>query len=192
MSFALPLDALPKTNEVLHRASLDPRLAKKLIEHPRETLKAWGVNVPEGVKLSVDQIDPDDHSQVLYIPPDEISGKLEAIQKDLSERYPNADDEPYVQVQDDWWGVTFILSPKAASDLRTGEAGIAGVASVLSGVLALLPPPLNALALVPAVLAGILTIAATVLTTMDSGRGIFVYAAWPLIWAPPLWICWPR
>ncbi len=187
--YALPLDSLLSANRVLHEATTNKDLAAALEKDTAGTLVKKGVRVPEGTKLQAKQMTQDDHVHLLHIPP---PNALAELQEKLARENPDAGSD-YVAVETAWWGVTFLLSHDATMALRDGEGAIAAVAGAIGGILAFLPPPLDALGLVPATLTAILTLAAAALSFLDyKGNGIYIYAPWALIWAPPLWICWPR
>ncbi len=101
---------------------------------------------------------------------------------------PMGDSEPYVNVVAQWWGLVFVLSPQATTDLATGAAAAATVAGAIAGLCAANP----AIALGAGVISAMFALYGLVYTAMNRGNGIYITALWPSIAIPAAWIPTPR
>lgn len=113
----------------------------------------------------------------------EPAGGLAAPSGDLS-----AAGEPYVDVVPQWWGLVFVLSNQAVSDLVTGVATVAGIAGLISAICQINP----AIGVPVGVVAAIIALYAGIYGTMNRGNGIYVTALWGVVLLPTMWIPTPR
>lgn len=100
-------------------------------------------------------------------------------------------EEPYVQVVAQWWGLVFVLSNKAAQDLATGGAAVAGVAGVIAAICAAIPGA-QAAGAVLGVITAILGLYTGIYASMNRGNGIYITALWGVVPVPSLWVPTPR
>lgn len=100
----------------------------------------------------------------------------------------DAESEPYVNVVAQWWGLVFVLSPQATTDLATGAAAAAAIAGGLAAICAANP----AIALSAGVISAMFALYGLVYTAMNRGNGIYITALWPSIAIPAAWIPTPR
>lgn len=98
------------------------------------------------------------------------------------------DSEPYVNVVAQWWGLVFVLSPQAATDLATGAAAAATIAGAIATLCAANP----AITLGVGVIGAIFGLYGIVYSAMNRGNGIYITALWPSIAIPAAWIPTPR
>lgn len=126
---------------------------------------------------------------------DKFQEHLPFLLKDLDLSGPlsmaDSAEEPYVQVVAQWWGLVFVLSDKAASDLATGGAAVAGVAGLIAAICAAIPAAVGA-GLVVGVIAAILGLYSGIYASMNRGNGIYITALWGVVAVPSLWVPTPR
>jgi hypothetical protein len=96
--------------------------------------------------------------------------------------------EPYVDVVPQWWGLVFVLSNQAASDLATGATTVAAIAGLVAAICSANP----AIAVGVAVAAAVIGLYSAVYGTMNRGNGIYITALWGVVALPPMWIPTPR
>lgn len=189
-SFGLSVHAQNDLNTVLFPEMLnDPKLYLRFLKEPKEVLAEFKIDIPND--MVINPVIPQKNLSHVFIPFEKTNEYL----KELGERLAaelGSGTEPYVQVEAQWWGLVFILSDQAAKDLASGQAGLTTVLGAITGIISVLPPPANALAIFPGVLTAILAAHAALVGLMNRGRGVYITALWPVIHSPIHWIPTPR
>lgn len=96
--------------------------------------------------------------------------------------------EPYVDVVPQWWGLVFVLSDQATTDLVTGVTTVGALAGLLAAICAANP----AIAAGVGLIAAILGLGAAIYGAMNRGNGIYITALWGVVALPTMWIPTPR
>ena len=79
-----------------------------------------------------------------------------------------------------WWGFHFYMNNNLVNAIVNGLNAAAGVSGIIAIISAICPPPGPVFAIICGIAAGLLTIGATVLQSINlEGKGIVVRAIWP-------------
>ncbi|WP_339699096.1 hypothetical protein [uncultured Roseivirga sp.] len=189
-NFGLSVHAQNDMNKILFPDMIrDPKLYIRFMKDPKGVLAEYKIDIPTDMQINA--IVPQRNLSHVFMPVEKTNEYL----KELGERLAaelGSGTEPYVQVEAQWWGLVFILSDQAAKDLASGQAGLTTVLGAITGVISVLPPPANTLAIIPGVLTAILAAHAALVGLMNRGNGVYITALWPVIHSPIHWIPTPR
>ncbi len=126
---------------------------------------------------------------------DQFQAQLPLLLKDLdlsSSPLTLADsEEPYVNVVAQWWGLVFVLSDRATTDLINGSTTVAALGGLIAAICAAIPGAQAAGAGL-GIITAILALYSGVYASMNRGNGIYITALWAVIGVPTLWIPTPR